>query len=101
MESANFIELVIALCKDKVQQELLDRFVAESRLLSEADADARRTLAREDIMTMVRLKKELAKFTLIYNRISVSCGPIPAVDDYIRDIEKMIKQLSFKKNNIK
>ena len=51
MESANFIELVIALCKDKVQQELLDRFVAESRLLSEADADARRTIAREDIMT--------------------------------------------------
>ena len=71
MESANFIELAIAYYKDKVQQELLEKFRVESRLLLQADAEARRTIARENIMAMARLRIELEKFKYIYRFLSV------------------------------
>ena len=74
MESANFIELAIAYYKDKVQQELLEKFRVESRLLLQADAEARRTIARENIMAMARLRIELEKFKYIYSRLSGTCG---------------------------
>ena len=73
MESANFIELAIAYYKDKVQQELLEKFRVESRLLLQADAEARRTIARENIMAMARLRIELEKFKYIYSRLSGTC----------------------------
>ncbi len=56
MESANFIELAVAFYKDKVQQELLEKFRVESHLLLQADAEARRSRARENILAMARLK---------------------------------------------
>jgi hypothetical protein len=42
----------------------------------QADADARRSMAREDIMAMAQLKIELEKIKFIYNRLSVTCGSI-------------------------
>lgn len=101
MESANFIELAIAYYKDKVQQELLEKFRVESRLLLQADADARRAKAREIIMAMARLKIELRKFKITYNMLSGRCGSIKAIDVYLREIEVKIKKLSYQKNNIK
>ena len=62
MESVNLIELAVAFYKDKVQQELLEKFRVESRLLLQADAEARRTMARENIKVMAQLKIELEKF---------------------------------------
>ena len=99
MESANFIELAIAYYKDKVQKELLEKFRVESRLLLQADADARRTMAREDIMAMAHLRIELKKFIFIYNQLSSTCGSIKAIDEYIREIESKVKILSYRKNN--
>lgn len=101
MESANIIELAIAYYKDKVQHELLEKFQVESRLLLDADADARRTVARENIMAMAKLKNEMEKFKFIYNQLSVTCGSIKAIDEYLREIELKIKTLSYRKNNIK
>ena len=100
MESANFFELAIAFYKDKVQQELLEKFRVESRLLLEADAEARRSMAREDIMVMARLKIELEKFKFIYNRLSCTCGSIEAIDQYLKELDSKVKKLSYKKNNI-
>lgn len=99
MVSANFIELAIAYYKDKVQQELLEKFREESYLLLQADADARRTMAREDIKAMARLKCELEKFKFIYNRMSGICGSIESIDEYLQKIELNIKKLSYRKNN--
>ena len=101
MESANFIELAIAYYKDKVQQELLEKFRVESRLLLQADAEARRTIARENIMAMARLRIELEKFKYIYSRLSGTCGSIHAIDEYLRGIESKVRMLSYRKNNIK
>jgi len=101
MESANFFDLAIVYYKDKVQQELLEEFRVESRLLLEADADARRSMAREDIMVMARLKIELEKFKFTYNKLSGTCGSIDAIDEYLREIELKVKKLSYRKNNIK
>lgn len=98
MESANFIELAIAYYKDKVQQELMEKFRVESRRLLQADADARRAMARENIMAMAQLKIELEKFKLIYNRLSNICGSVQSIDDYVREIETKIKKLSYIKN---
>ena len=101
MESANFIELAIAYYKDKVQQELLEKFRVESRLLLQADAEARRTIARENIMAMARLRIELEKFKYIYRRLSGTCGSIDSIDEYLRRIESKVRMLSYRKNNIK
>ena len=92
MECANFVELAVAFYKDKTERELLEKFQEESRLLLQADAEARRAKARENI---------LQKFILIYDKISSSCGKIEAVDSCISDIEKKIKLLSYQKNHIK
>lgn len=101
MESANFIELAIAYYKDKVQKELLEKFRVESRLLLQADAEARRTVARENVLAMARLKIELNKFKYIYNKLSGTCGTIQSIDNYLREIEIKVKKLSYQKNNIK
>lgn len=101
MESANFLELAIALYKDKVQQEILEKFRAESCRLLQAEAEARRTIARENIMAMARLKIELDKFKLTYLHCSNKCGRIKAIDEYILKIEKNIKWLSYQKNHIR
>ena len=101
MGSANFIELAVALYKDKVQQELLEKFRVESRLLLQADAEARRTKARENILAIARLRIELDKFKFIYNRLSGICGSIDSIDDYLREIESKVKRLSYQKNNLK
>lgn len=99
MDSANIIEIAIAYYKDKTQQELLEKFQVESRHLIQADADARRTIAREDIITMEKLKLELQKFEFAYNRISSSCGKIEEIEAYISGIKTRLKWLSYKKNN--
>lgn len=101
MECANFVEPAVAFYKDKIERELLEKFQEEPRLLLQADAEARRAKARENILAMSRLKIELQKFVLIYDKISSSCGKIEAVDSCISDIEKKIKLLSYQKNHIK
>ena len=101
MECANFVELAVAFYKDKTERELLEKFQEESRLLLQADAEARRAKARENILAMSRLKIELQKFIPIYDKISSSCGKIEAVDSCISDIKKKIKLLSYQKNHIK
>lgn len=99
MESGNFIELAVAIYKDKIQRELLEKFRVESCRLLEADAEARRVKAREDILAMAKLKNELSKFKLTYSKICGTCGNVEAVDNYLRGIEKKVKLLSYKKNH--
>lgn len=101
MESVNLIELALAFYKDKVQQELLEKFRVESRLLLQADAEARRTMARENIKVMAQLKIELEKFKYVYYKLTNSCGPVTAIDEYLKDIEMKVQKLSYRKNNIK
>lgn len=101
MESANLIELAIAHYKDKVQQELLEKFRVESCLLLQADAAARRVIARENIIAMARLEIELKKFKYVYGRLSEMCGSVEAIDQYIHETELRIKILSYRKNHIK
>lgn len=101
MESANFFEIAIAYYKDRVQQKLLEEFHKESILLLQADVNARRTKARENIKAMARLQIELDKFLVIYNTISSKNGRIDAVDTFVSSVQKSIKQLSYIKNNIK
>ena len=94
MESGNFLELAVAFYKDKVQRELLEKFRVESCRLLEADAEARRTKTREDILAMAKLKNELFKFKLTYSKICGICGNVEAVDNYLRGIEKKDNGLS-------
>lgn len=101
MESVNLIELALAFYKDKVQQELLEKFRVESRLLLQADAEARRTMARENIKVMAQLKIELEKFKYVYYKLTNSCGPVTAIDEYLKEIEMKVQKLSYRKNNIK
>lgn len=92
------IELAISYYKDKVQQEVIEKFRVESRHLLQADADARRAEKSEIIKSMARLKSQLVIFQNTYNRLAKKCGSIQAIDDYIRDIENHIKKLSIEKN---
>lgn len=101
MESDNIIELAVAFYKDKIQQELLEKFRVESRRLLQADVEARRTIARENIKSMAQLKIELEKFKYIYHKLTDSCGSVTAIDEYLKEIEMKIQKLSYQKNNIK
>lgn len=92
------IELAISYYKDKVQQEVIEKFCDESRLLLQADADARKKTVSGIIHSMARLKIQLARFKFEYNRLVEKCGSIQAIDDYIRNIENHIKKLSIEKN---
>jgi hypothetical protein len=92
------IELAISYYKDKVQQEVIKKFRVESRLLLQADADARKAETSEIIKSMARLKSQLVIFKFEYNRLVEKCGSIQALDEYIRDIENHIKELSKEKN---
>ena len=92
------IELAISYYKDKVQQEVIEKFRVESRLLLQADAYARRATRREIIHSMARLKIQLVRFKFEYNRLVEKCGSIQALDEYIRNIENHIKKLSREKN---
>lgn len=92
------IELAISYYKDKVQQEVIEKFRVESRHLLRADADARRAKGSKIIYSMACLKIQLARFKFEYNRLVEKCGSIQALDRYIRDIENLIKKLSKEKN---
>lgn len=92
------IELAISYYKDKVQQEVIEKFRVESRHLLEADADARKAEVSEIIHSMARLKIQLVRFKFEYNRLVEKCGSIQALDEYIRVIENLIKKLSKEKN---
>ena len=99
MELNNIVDIAVAYYKDKVQQELLEKFRAEARLLLLTESKARREKAGAIVAEMAKLRIELAKFKFTYEKLSSCCGKVEAVDQYIMDIEKRIKQLSFQKNN--
>ena len=98
MDYVEIIKLVISSYRDKVQEELLEKLRTASISLLEADAEARRNKAREDILAMAKLKNALALFKFTYGNISKQCGKIDAIDEIIRDVEKNIKLISYKKN---
>ncbi len=99
MDSTKIIETAIAYYKDKTQQEFLEKFQVESRRLIQADAEARRTIAREKVMAIKNLRIELGKFEIAYHNISSKLGNIEAVDAYILEIQARIKRLSYEKNS--
>ena len=101
MENANFFELAVAYYKDRVNREIFEKFHAESLRLLETDAEARRIVARENILAMANLQIALEKFKFTSDRLSDSYGSVEAIDEYIRKIEIEIKRLSYQKNHIR
>lgn len=94
----SFLELAIAAYKDKVLQETYEKLRSEAIALALSDADARRTKASILVRSMAKLKMQLAKFVATYQPIAREAGQIPAIEEYIKDIELQIKQYSYQKN---
>lgn len=99
MEYNDAIQLAIAYYKDKVNHEIMERFREESFKLLQADADARRLKAKEQILALCKLKIELDKLKFTYSQLQNECGKVDAIDGYIHSTEMLIKRLSQKKNS--
>lgn len=99
METSDLISLLIAAYKDKVERDSLEKIKVELKSLIIADAEARRATAASDIREMAQLRIALNRFELTYSRIRENSGEIEAVNDYIAQIQRRIKEISFKKNH--
>lgn len=47
---------------------------------------------------MAKLKTALRKFEMTYSSIKDDFGKVDAIDDYIADVQRQIKAMSYKKN---
>jgi hypothetical protein len=99
MEANDIVSILIAAYKDKVQREVLEETRASLYALLSADADARRVKVGVDIQRMSKLKISLKRFEIKYAQIQDGCGKIPAIDDYIADVQAEIKTISMRKNH--
>ena len=99
MDNSEYIELLIAAYKDMTQKKEIERTREELLRVFEAEADAKRQKAQALIDSMVRLKTELARFKLSYDRLAKKTNQrVPAIEAYIRNTESKIRMISFKKN---
>ena len=97
--SADIIEIIAAAYKDKVSSATIDDIRAGYISLQRCEAECRKCKASAIIMNMSRLEMEKKKFLISYARIASECGDIPAVTDYLKQIDKMIQRLSYEKNH--
>lgn len=100
MDSNDIISILTAAYKDRVERKLFEDLRAGMNALFAADADSRRKKAAADIMQMARLKTALRKFELTYAKIKDDFGNVDAIDDYIAEVQKQIKTISYRKNHM-
>ena len=98
MSNIDYVSLAFAAIKDKVKQEIAEEFRKSYTKLLETEAQARRTKVQADILEMSKLRIELSKFEVTYNKIKCQCGTIESVENYILDIRKRIMLISENKN---
>ena len=99
METKDVLNIALAFYKDKIQSESLERFRSEFFQLQEADAEARRAMAKTLIMQMAKLRIALNQFEMTYQSIQSRVGKVEALDDYIASVKQEIRKLSEAKNN--
>ena len=92
------LELVLAVIKDKISEDIAREFHISYTKLLETDAESRRKKVGADIMQMALLQIKLSKLERIYNQIKDKCGNIESIDNYIFSIKKRIKTISDTKN---
>ena len=99
MDSSDIISLLTAAYKDRVERKLFDDLRSGMNELFAADADARREKAAAYIMQMAKLKIALQKFEMTYSKIKGDFGKVDAIDDYIAEVQRQIKAISYRKNS--
>ncbi len=98
MSNLDYVSLALAAIKDKVRQETAEEFRESYTKLLETEAQTRRTKVQADILEMSKLRIELSKFEITYNKIKCQCGSIESVESYILAIKKRIMIISENKN---
>ena len=99
METKDVLNIALAFYKDKIQSESLERFRSEFFQLQEADAEARRAMAKTLIIQMAKLRIAFNQFEMTYQSIQSRVGKVEALDDYIASVKQEIRKLSEAKNN--
>lgn len=101
-EVNEIFSLAMAIYKDHIMQEELEKFKEEFIALQQAESEMRRKKADTLIRQKAALNNELAKFKISYNCLIEKTGTrIRELDKYIADIENQIKRISFEKNNLR
>lgn len=98
MNYSDVAKIILAYYKDKVQADMLNKLQSEYQKFLEADAESRRQKKRGLILNMVDLKISLEKFKSTYSIIKQKSGPIPALEQKIRQTEFQIREYSYQKN---
>lgn len=99
MDSNDIISLITAAYKDKVERKTFDDLRVGMNELLAADVASRREKAAADIIQMANFNIALKKFEVTYYKIKEEYGTVNAIEDYITDIRRRIKVLSYKKNH--
>lgn len=99
MLAQDLLNLAVAVWKDSVEAAELERLRQASTALLVAEAEGRRIKMQGIILDMSRLQTALRVFCKTYQKMSARYGEVPAVDCYIRDMQKKIRELSGIKNH--
>ena len=97
-EMRDIFTLMLSVWKDKATQVDMERLKSAHNEIAAADADNRRAKMRSVVLDMAKLKTGLRHFTMTYQNLAAKYGPIPAIEEYIKDVQKKINQESRIKN---
>ena len=92
---------MLAVWKDRANKLDMERLKSAHNEIAAADAESRRAKMRSVILDMAKLKTGLRHFAMTYQTLAAKNGPIPAIEEYIKDIQKKIDQDSQIKNRPK
>lgn len=95
--------LVLAVSKDRVYQDSIERMQAAFQELILAEADARRLKTEALIRKLAKIDVEIIRFKREYERIAGQLTPadVAAVDGYLKLIEQKRKEIAQEKNALK
>lgn len=98
MKETDALDVIIAIYKDSVQEEIRNAIRLEYMELLKADAEARRRKAAADLNQLCKLRIALIKFEHTYNKLIKTTGNINEIDNMIASVKHEIKVISHRKN---
>lgn len=98
--SVDILQIISAAYMDKVSSEIMECLRDEYMALQITEAECRRKKSSALIICMNKLEIEKQKFFITYKSIASKCGEIPEIENYISQVDKLIKNLSYQKNHL-
>ena len=93
------LKMLLAVCHDRVAEEVREKLRLSYEEVLKADAEARRQKASQMILSIHRLKVALERLQFTYKKFLEAGCKIAELEQMMRNTEREIKLLSLKKNH--